>query len=571
MKNLILKNGLFLYGLIITLILLWPLFFAPYFSHHDDVQVIRLYEMTQCLKDYQIPCRWVPDLGGGFGYPLFNYYAPLPYYFGGSIYLVTGQLLLSTKIMFALPFILAYVFMFLLGRKVWGVWGGTMSAVFYTLVPYHALVFYVRGAMGELWAMAFMPAVIWSLLRLYEEPRFKNSLIFGLFMALLILSHNLTTMIFLPMVGIIGLVLFFLKKSKWFFIYGLISIFTAFMLSAFYLLPVTFERNLVHVDTTTYGYFSYTEHFKGLRKLLLDTSWGWGDSVREVPGGTRDGLSFQIGLISLLGILLSLVVLIMSYKKHKKEASLIFLSILFILISIFMVHPLSVEVWELIPPLKYLQFPWRFLSIISIFGSFVAGSIFFIIKSKNLRIFLFFLLTIAAFIYSFSYFRPEKFFNYTDQQLLSKKEFNRQSFRSIYDYLPISSKAPPAGPVSFPFEIITGLSDVSNFEKGTDWFKFNTFTRSHSIIRVSQYYFPGWRIKVDGKDINIDYNNEFGLMTILLGEGNHQITGRLYNTPVRSIGNALSLIGIVTFFICILLAFKTTRVKVVYYLKEFYK
>ncbi|MDO8658737.1 MAG: hypothetical protein Q7K55_08400, partial [Candidatus Levybacteria bacterium] len=70
----------FFIGLILTLSLFWPLFAAPYFTHHDDVQVIRLYEMDKCFKDQQIPCRWVPDLGGVYGYPLFNYYAPLPYY-----------------------------------------------------------------------------------------------------------------------------------------------------------------------------------------------------------------------------------------------------------------------------------------------------------------------------------------------------------------------------------------------------------------------------------------------------------------------------------------------------------
>lgn len=117
MKKFLIKHWLFIYGLVITLVLLWPLFAAPYFSHHDDVQVIRLYEMTQCLKDYQIPCRWVPDLGGGFGYPLFNYYAPLPYYFGSVIYLITGQLIFSTKVMFALPFIFSFIFMYLLGKK----------------------------------------------------------------------------------------------------------------------------------------------------------------------------------------------------------------------------------------------------------------------------------------------------------------------------------------------------------------------------------------------------------------------------------------------------------------------
>ena len=113
MKKFLLSHMYFLVRFILTFSLLWPLFAAPYFTHHDDVQVIRLYEMDKCFKDYQIPCRWVPDLGGLYGYPIFNYYAPLPYYFGELIYFVTHSLLISVKVMFAVSFLGAYIFMYL--------------------------------------------------------------------------------------------------------------------------------------------------------------------------------------------------------------------------------------------------------------------------------------------------------------------------------------------------------------------------------------------------------------------------------------------------------------------------
>src|SRR5690348_6992611 len=103
----------FIAGLILTLSLLWPLFYAPYFTHHDDVQTIRLYEMNKCFEDRQIPCRWVPDLGGEYGYPLFNYYAPLPYYTGEIAYLLTRNLIFSAKVMFGIAFVGSYIFMYL--------------------------------------------------------------------------------------------------------------------------------------------------------------------------------------------------------------------------------------------------------------------------------------------------------------------------------------------------------------------------------------------------------------------------------------------------------------------------
>ncbi|MGB6881820.1 MAG: hypothetical protein WBD86_00765, partial [Microgenomates group bacterium] len=54
------------------------IFQSGYFNMHDDLQMMRQLEMEKCFKDFQIPCRWVPDMGYGFGFPLFNFYPPLP-------------------------------------------------------------------------------------------------------------------------------------------------------------------------------------------------------------------------------------------------------------------------------------------------------------------------------------------------------------------------------------------------------------------------------------------------------------------------------------------------------------
>jgi len=45
-----------------------------FFSMQDDLQAFRIQQLDKCLDDGQIPCRWVPDAGYGYGYPQFNYY-----------------------------------------------------------------------------------------------------------------------------------------------------------------------------------------------------------------------------------------------------------------------------------------------------------------------------------------------------------------------------------------------------------------------------------------------------------------------------------------------------------------
>ena len=51
-----------------------------YDSHDGLLNVHRLFELERCLADGQLPCRWVPDMGYGYGSPLFVFYPPLPTY-----------------------------------------------------------------------------------------------------------------------------------------------------------------------------------------------------------------------------------------------------------------------------------------------------------------------------------------------------------------------------------------------------------------------------------------------------------------------------------------------------------
>lgn len=567
MLNLIKWHKEFFLSLILVLSLLWPLVTAPFFSHHDDVQVIRLHQMNKCFMDKQIPCRWVPDLGGQYGYPIFNYYAPLPYYFGELVYLLTGSLIISVKLMFALSFVGSFILMYLFARKFWGELGGTVSALFYAYAPYHALDFYVRGAMGEMWALMAFPGIVWSLTKLWEKPNLSNLLLLSSFSALLFTSHNLSMIIFIPL--LLALLVFLLINKKSYNFLGLVigSFSLAILLSSFYLLPMVVEKRLVHVDTTTYGYFSFTEHFKGLRKVLLDRSWGWGSSIREVPGGERDGMSYQIGWVHLLGWALALYSARSLWHKNKFLGKLIVLLSLILAFSIFMIHPRSEFIWKLVEPLKYLQFPWRFLSIVIFLIAFLSGSIFLALEKRKL--WLWWVLVVLVVALNFFYFRPEKFIHVTEEQLLTGENWDRQIKRSIFDYLPIFAKEPPAELASSRYEILTGKAEIRDFTEGTNWIKFKADVKEHTIIRLSQYYFPNWIVRVDGKEINVEYmNNNLGLMTFILGEGSHSIEARLHDTLIRSFANWVTLAGLFIFTLLFLLQFKSVQGWIRYYLRR---
>src|SRR3989338_8621713 len=76
-----------------------------YFNMHDDLQMMRQLEMEKCFLDLQIPCRWVPDMGYGFGFPLFNFYPPLPYLIGEIFRVIGFSFVVTVKLTFILSFV----------------------------------------------------------------------------------------------------------------------------------------------------------------------------------------------------------------------------------------------------------------------------------------------------------------------------------------------------------------------------------------------------------------------------------------------------------------------------------
>src|SRR5258708_39914671 len=114
-----------LFGFVIVLVLscfiIRPLLTSGYFPMHDDTQVARVVVMGRALRQGQFPVRWVSDLGYGYGYPIFNFYGPLPYYIGGYFYMLGTSALPATKIMFITGVLLAGIIMYFASRR----WLGT--------------------------------------------------------------------------------------------------------------------------------------------------------------------------------------------------------------------------------------------------------------------------------------------------------------------------------------------------------------------------------------------------------------------------------------------------------------
>lgn len=159
---------------------------------------------------------------------------------------------------------------------------------------------------------------------------------------------------------------------------------------------------------------------------------------------------------------------------------------------------------------------------------------------------------------------------YIFPSILEKNLVHSVASNNPFRYLPKSAAEIPKVPADSAFQILTGdFAEVSNFRQGTNSFRFEMNTKTHTIIRLSQFYFPNWKIFVDGKETQIDYrNNSLGLMTIILGKGNHMVEGKLFDTPIRLVANVLTVVTVIFTSLLMIVQVQVVRHWLDYYKKR---
>ncbi|MDD4938278.1 MAG: 6-pyruvoyl-tetrahydropterin synthase-related protein [Candidatus Shapirobacteria bacterium] len=533
--------------LILSIFTFYRLLRPGYFSMMDDMHVFRLQQFDQCLKDGQIPCRLITDGGLGYGYPLFNYYPPLSYSIAEIFHFTGFSLINSLKITFAISHIIGLLGMYLFANLFWGEIGGIISAILFLFAPYQATNAFVRGDIAELLAINIIPWIFYFLTKFINQNKNKFGLIFSL--SALLLTHNLVSLTIAPILLIYSL--FLLLKNKKLKINSItklsIPVLFSIGLTAFFILPALFEKNLVTVETMTQGYFYYVNHFATLKQLFVSRFWGYGASL----WGPIDDMAFSVGIVQ--WILPLIVIILFFLKRNKKYFPLIILFSLISLFSLFLTHNKSTFIWKILPFMAYYQFPWRFLSIAIFTLSFISGSIVLFIK-KKFQIFFLIIVIISTLLLNFSYFKEDIWYsNLTDNQELSQDRLVAQSGAGLKDYWP---KFGQNFPTSFaPNQPISSNDiNINYFYKNSRQVNLIANVDSDGTITIPLVYFPNWYLTIDGQPSEIKIDPDLGLIKFDVQKGNHTIFLELKNTPIRNIANIISLISL---FLIIILIFKS--------------
>lgn len=526
--------------LALSFFIIWPTLLPGYFSHHDDLQVMRIFEMRKCFADLQIPCRWVPDMGWGNGYPLFNYYSHLPYYIGALASLWLG-FVGAAKLLFLIPLMFSGIFMYIFVKEISGIYPALVAASFYMFAPYKALDSYVRGDVAESFAMALAPLLFYFIFKLIKERKIKFMIGLSLTLTAFLLSHNIMAVLFASVILIMSIFWLWQEKFKSLKI-TILGLLIGLGISAFFILPAYFEKDLVQIDNLTRLDLDFRAHFVTIKQLFLENWWGYGASTP----GADDSISFQIGWPHwwVVGASAVLVPLRILRKKSTKGLGLYFIAVAIFLFSILMTHIRSAFIWEGIPILRFTQFPWRFLAL-TIFSASFISAIFVQEFGKNIQKYLAIILIAIVVFLNWNFFKPEHFYADTsDNQKLSGKLWETQQKAAILDYLPKEAVQPREGAPNGPI-LRSGEAFFANFKLNSKSFEFKAMVKTPADIEAPVFDFPVWQVKVNNQDFVHSNQNYLGRISVHLERGEYLVSGKFKDTPIRTFANYLTLFSLI--------------------------
>lgn len=504
-----------------------PLFIDGYFPMHDDTQVARVVEMGRALREGQFPVRWVSDLGYGLGYPIFNFYGPLPYYVGGFFYALGLSGLIATKVMMGLGLLLAGITMYLVVTNIAGGSAGLIAAALYMYAPYHAVDAYVRGAVGEYWALVFLPIIFWGFWK-------KNYLIGSLGLAGLILSHTVLGYAGMIFVLLTTLVLRLRKEAVLLTILGL-------GLSAFFWLPAISEMKFTNVASVIGGTADFRNHFV-CPAQLWNSPWGYGGSAP----GCLDGMSFKIGKEHLLAALLAFAGALFLVRRRKSRV-LLGSGLAVLGLSVFFTLPISLPVWNSIPLFSYVQYPWRFLAF-SIFGvSLAASGVVAPIPGRGLRMVVAVGIVCIVLFVEAKHFIPQYIYNRPAASFETPADLRFRVSKISDEYLPSGIIKPETEQEALKDIIPQSDAYSVRIIENTDTYKkFEFLSGTTNQVPVNAIYFPGWTYMVNENTVVPPLDH--GLPILTVPSGLTVVQMRFTNTPIRTAGNAISLIAVGVWF-----------------------
>lgn len=525
---------LILLATLFSIPLILPYFHSGYFPTHDgEWAVVRLADMFRLIRDFQIPARYSGSLNFGYGYPLFNFDYPFPYYFALLFHFLRINFVDSIKILFAISVPISAIGMYLLSKKVWGSSiGAFASSLLYIYIPYRIVDLYVRGSIGESVAFAIAPFLFLSLYNVFVGKKENVWIVITAFLyAMLITSHNIMSLLF--SIPLFVFFVFLCLQNKKRIIVLVASIFSGVLLSSFFIIPALLEKHYILLSKIPIA--DRAIYFVTIPQLLF-SSWGYG-----VPADPNGSFTYQLGLPQIVVFFLAIIFIIDRYiRGDKKENFKTYLAGIITLTTFalsFLLFSPSNFIWEHTPLLSEINYPWILIGILGFLISFLAGYVF----SSRIGQYLSIFIVLGAIVLVLPNAHPQSFVARGDDFYIT----NEATTTSSQEVMPLWVKKMPTERFTDKVKTLKGSGEILDISYNSKQISFKYDSDSPAIVEISTIYYPGWRAYSNGSQKAIFYDNDRGLMNLKLTSGKQNIKLIFGETPLRLLADGVTIITLI--------------------------
>ena len=510
-------------------------------GHDWMFELVRIAQMQASLEDGQLPAAWAPDLYHGWGSPIFLFYAPL---FALTASAGVG-LLGSTE-----PGVLATLVLLLtlgaggiiLASQQLSLAEGESEAshraassrvalYLFLFNPYLLADLYLRNAFAELTALCLAPYLLAAIFAAGRRPRWA---LFGTLAGsvAILLAHNLSALIYASLVlaALPLLYGFFGSRGGKARKAVLIGGGWGFALTLWFWWPAVALKPLIRSEELLTGKFRFQENF-----ATLGETFGWGRIVSVGP---------LIALVLFAGIIL----LIRTPRDHpawRIRCGLVSAS----LVYLFFMRALSIPLWEVIPWMPLLQFPWRFLGPFALVTSLLGGVCFSASARNSTRRRRRWIEVTIALLVIFNALptllavRPLPADVRRDLDRILAPELVREYGQTATvgdEYVPRRANSELwKMSANSPITLGSGRAIISVDSSEGSQIAATVLATEPSLLDISSWYFPGWMALVDGESVEIS-RGAGGNLNVPVNPGRHQLVLYYYSPAERRLGLLIS-------------------------------
>jgi len=514
---------------------------------HDWIfHVLNSCEYAGSLQHGIVVAHLSPSYFGGLGGINFKYYPPYSYLPVSALILLGISTNEALAVGCSLAFILSGLGMYCFARLRFGWSASLVAALIYMAAPFHIFDLIRRLAYPELWGFAAAPWVFWLAGLAATEATKWSETALSVVLALSGLLHVLSSLmiaILLPLFWFCQTGLQLRSFRRLATVYLL-----AFLLGAFYAVPALLDRG----DILMSRQFDSNQGYVG-QGLDAADYLSFTPSIEgrhPVPGP----------FLLLLGIVGSVIMVTrdrMFLRKPWRESLCI--PALAALSLVLTSKAGSLVFSRVLPPVIYIQFPWRFLLLASMFLAFATGAVVASLATGRRRAMGAILVTALSVVVVLVRGWPV-----VEHRTPSLEQYRMVILRYPYTgdaqnkYCPVwAYDATEVGYREDPDTTIwlaagTGQPRMVHHDFETISFEVDDAGSSWAVI-LRYYYVPGWIATSDSGQVSIGVDPATGLMRIRGVGCPGKVTLRYVGTRSYRVGVWLSVVGLMV------LAFRAWR------------